>query len=145
MPENTRPPFSQRVAHFFGIARPKHARTQVPAQTAATGEPKASNATAREAPSATPTVPTFDDVDDPLAEMAGEGRLAHARRRERARCEAIMTSPLAADHRELAAQLAFTTRMPREDALRFLAAQPPSAASTARAASLRRAARNPQI
>lgn len=62
------------------------------------------------------------EEEDPDEEMRGNSAAAQARRRERARCEAIFASPHAAGRADVAAQLAFRTTMPRSAAIESLAA-----------------------
>lgn len=61
------------------------------------------------------------EEEDPDEEMRGNSAAAQARRRERARCEAIFASPHAAGRADVAAQLAFRTTMPRSAAIETLA------------------------
>ncbi len=70
-----------------------------------------------------------DDVekDDDEEEMAGKGRKASARRRERARCRAVLTSPQAAKNPGVAMYLALQTAMPRQQVLAMLEAMPKGA------------------
>lgn len=82
-----------------------------------------------------------DGDEDPDKEMRGNSPIAAARRRERARCAAIFASPAAGRNPVLAAKLAFTTSMPRTEALAVLEGTPAPAA----AANPARAARNPQL
>lgn len=86
-----------------------------------------------------PRPPDYDGRD----EMAGDSPTASARRRERARCEAIITSTAGQAHGALARKLAFESRVPRVEALQLLEAQP--APFDRAGASAARAARNPQI
>jgi hypothetical protein len=83
--------------------------------------------------------PDAEDDDD---EMRGKSAIARARRREQARCAAIMGSKFAARNVEMAANLAFKTRMTRQEALAILRSAPGSSAG---AQSQRRADRNPQL
>jgi hypothetical protein len=53
--------------------------------------------------------------------MRGDSPAADARRRERARCAAILTSAAGLKHPELACVLAFRTRVSRSEALGVLA------------------------
>nr|WP_223961953.1 hypothetical protein [Burkholderia diffusa] len=77
--------------------------------------------------------------DDDESEMRGSSATARARRREQARCAAIFNTRAAARNPQLAAQLAFTTRLPRDEAIALLEAAPtPPAAPD-------RAARNPRV
>ena len=70
-----------------------------------------------------------DDVekDDDEEEMAGKGKKASARRRERARCRAVLTSPHAAKNPGVAMYLALQTAMPRQQVLAMLEAMPKGA------------------
>ncbi len=70
-----------------------------------------------------------DDVekDDDEEELAGKGRKASARRRERARCRAVLTSPHAAKNPGVAMYLALQTAMPRQQVLAMLGAMPKGA------------------
>lgn len=82
--------------------------------------------------------------DDPDEEMRGSSVAAAARRREQARCASIFASPIAGKNPVLAAKLAFTTRMPRDEALAILEGTPvPTAALPSNVAS--RATRNPNL
>jgi len=84
--------------------------------------------------------------DDPADEMRGSSALAAARRRERARCAAILRSEFAEGRRALAAHLAFNTAMTRSEAIAFLKTCPAAAApAPSPAAHLGRAARNPNL
>ncbi|ACC71063.1 hypothetical protein PPMP20_04430 [Paraburkholderia phymatum] len=83
--------------------------------------------------------PDAEDDDD---EMRGKSAVARARRREQARCAAIMGSKYAARNVEMAANLAFKTRMTRQEALAVLRSAPSGAATPQ---SQRRADRNPQL
>ncbi|MCA7985166.1 hypothetical protein [Burkholderia vietnamiensis] len=83
--------------------------------------------------------PDAEDDDD---EMRGKSAVARARRREQARCAAIMGSKHAARNVELAANLAFKTRMTRQEALSILRSSPGASAASQ---SQRRADRNPQL
>ncbi|WP_174958030.1 hypothetical protein [Burkholderia aenigmatica] len=84
-----------------------------------------------------------EDEDDDEEEMRGKSAVARARRRERARCAAIMGSKAAGRNVELAANLAFNTSMTRKEALAILRASP--AADSGSARSQARAERNPRI
>lgn len=64
------------------------------------------------------TRPEVDD--DPDQEMSGSSQVAAARRRERARCAAILGHPDAASNMVMAANLAFKTRLTRAQALGML-------------------------
>ncbi|ALS63651.1 hypothetical protein [Pandoraea apista] len=83
---------------------------------------------------------TDPDAEDDDGEMRGKSAVARARLREQARCAAIMGSKAAGRNVELAANLAFKTRMTRQEALAVLRSSP--AASTANHS---RAARNPNL
>lgn len=82
-----------------------------------------------------------DDKEDREVEMRGNSPAAQARRREQARCAAIFASPAAGKNPALAANLAFKTRMTRQEALVVLESTP-AAAGPGNAA---RAARNPNV
>ena len=84
-----------------------------------------------------------EDEDDDEEEMRGKSAVARARRRERARCAAIMSSKAAGRNVELAANLAFNTSMTRQEALAILRASP--AADSGSARSQARAERNPRL
>ncbi len=83
---------------------------------------------------------TDPDAEDDDGEMRGKSAVARARRREQARCAAIMGSKAAGRNVELAANLAFKTRMTRQEALAVLRSSP--AASSVNQS---RAARNPNL
>lgn len=69
-----------------------------------------------------------DDEGDDDEARGKKGRAVRAaRRHERARCAAILTHPAAARAPELAARLAFATRLPRSEAVALLDAAPASA------------------
>ena len=78
--------------------------------------------------------------DDDEEEMRGNSVASRARRREQARCASIMSSRAAGRNVVLAANLAFTTRMTRTEALAILDATP-----AASVAGQGRAARNPSL
>ena len=78
--------------------------------------------------------------DDDESEMRGDSSAASARRREQARCAAIFATRAAARNPVLAAQLAFKTRLPRDEAIAMLEATPACAAPVTE-----RAARNPNV
>lgn len=82
--------------------------------------------------------PDAEDDDD---EMRGKSASARARRREQARCAAIMGSKAAGRNVELAANLAFKTRMTRQEALAILRTSPAGASAQSQA----RAERNPRL
>lgn len=69
------------------------------------------------------------DGDDDKDEMSGKSAAAQARVREQARCAAIFASPAAARNPVLAANLAFKTRMTRQEALAVLESTPAPAAA----------------
>jgi len=81
------------------------------------------------------------DAEDDEDEMRGKSSAARARRREQARCAAIMGSKAAARNPVLAANLAFKTRMTRAEALATLDGTP----APASASHMSRADRNPKI
>lgn len=80
-----------------------------------------------------------DEDDDDEEEMRDKSSAARARRREQARCASIMGAREAGRNVELAANLAFKTRMTRQEALAVLRSTP--AASIAP----QRADRNPSL
>lgn len=81
------------------------------------------------------------DAEDDEGEMRGKSSAARARRREQARCAAIMGSKAAARNPVLAANLAFKTRMTRAEAIETLEGTP----APASAVHSNRAARNPSL
>jgi hypothetical protein len=81
-----------------------------------------------------------EDGDDEDEEMRGKSAVAKARRREQARCAAIMGHKAAGRNVVLAANLAFNTRMGRKEAIAVLSSTP--AASTPGQG---RQARNPNL
>jgi len=81
-----------------------------------------------------------DDDEDKDEEMRGNSVAAAARRREQARCATIFGSTAAARNPVLAANLAFKTRMSRDEALAVLEATPSAAQNN-----LSRANRNPNV
>lgn len=84
-----------------------------------------------------------EDEEDDEEEMRGKSAVARARRRERARCAAIMGSKAAGRNVELAANLAFNTSMTRQEALAILRSSPAADSSSGR--SQARAERNPRL
>src|ERR1700683_3497210 len=102
---------------------------------------------AKEAPPSKPAAPKaaepvvieIDDVGDDEADLQDERIpiLRSARRRERARYCAIMSSPIAKTHPVIAAHIAVLTSMPRTEAIAFIeatAAAVPAQASADRLA-----------
>lgn len=81
-----------------------------------------------------------EDGDDEDEEMRGKSAVAKARRREQARCAAIMGCKAAGRNVVLAANLAFNTRMGRREAIAVLSSTP--AASNSNPG---RQARNPSL
>jgi hypothetical protein len=81
-----------------------------------------------------------DDGDDEDEEMRGKSAVARARRREQARCAAIMGHKAAGRNVVLAANLAFSTRMGRKEAIAVLSATP-----AASVPGQGRSARNPNL
>ncbi|MEX3635963.1 hypothetical protein [Paraburkholderia sp. BR14320] len=79
--------------------------------------------------------------EDDSEELHGKSAIACARLREQARCAAIMGCRAAGRNVPLAAQLALTTRMTRQEAIAVLEAAPAAAIDT----SAGRAARNPRL
>jgi hypothetical protein len=88
---------------------------------------------------APPSASTDPDAEH---EMSGDSLQARARRREQARCAAILGSPEGQCNPVLAANLAFKTRATRTDAIAVLAAVPAAAAISLHAD---RASRNPKV
>lgn len=84
-----------------------------------------------------------DDADDDEDELSGSSPVARARRRESARCRAIMECPAARRNLALAANLAFHTRLPRGEAIAVLKDAPMTTSWAELSAE--RARRNPQI
>ncbi|VTU36210.1 hypothetical protein [Variovorax sp. PBL-E5] len=126
-----------RLAHFFGLSKnpivalPNSAKVVPPlAKPRLQGNvAKAAAPAPKDAAAALPTpkpvakekiAPTIDD--DAAEEMFGHGPVAVARRRERARCAAILRSVAGVKNPALAASLAFKTRMSRTEALGVLSA-----------------------
>jgi hypothetical protein len=82
-----------------------------------------------------------DEDEDDAEELHGKSAVARARLREQARCAAIMGCRAAGRNVPLAAQLALSTRMTRDEAIAVLENTPAASAD----ASLSRAARNPRL
>ena len=110
------------------------ARAEAVAGVAA--DPPAAAVTGEPAVAAVPAAETEDgeegedddvEKDDDEEEMAGKGKKATARRRERARCRAVLTSPHAAKNPGVAMYLALQTAMPRQQVLAMLEAMPKGA------------------
>ena len=80
-----------------------------------------------------------DEADDREEEMRGKSAVASARRREQARCAAIMGSKAAGRNVALAASLAFNTRMTRQEAISVLQSTPAASTNTGRSS------RNPAL
>jgi len=81
-----------------------------------------------------------EDGDDEDEEMRGKSAVARARRREQARCAAIMGHKAAGRNVVLAANLAFNSRMSRKEAIAILQSTP-----AASAPGQGRQARNPNL
>lgn len=82
-----------------------------------------------------------DEDEDDAEELHGKSAVARARLREQARCAAIMGCRAAGRNVPLAAQLALSTRMTRDEAIAVLENTPAASADT----SSSRAARNPRL
>lgn len=82
-----------------------------------------------------------ENADDDDEEMHGKSAIAAARLRERERCAAIFACRAAGRNPELAANLAFSTRMTRTEAVAVLQGTPPPASPD----NPERAARNPRV
>ena len=102
-----------RFAHLVGPARRKAKERRAPVQTerAVKHERKAASRTRR---------PVVASSGDPRAEMQGDGPIADARRRERARCETIVRTGMAAGELDLAESIAFDTTESRRAATAFI-------------------------
>ena len=134
------------LAHLFGISHGDQRSDNRPSVARPKGRLKAKLASnlrqATQVPPEVPIVPArpypapllpdapspdFPDSDDDDAqEMYGNSPVAQARRRERARCAAIVMSEAGLRNPNLAQALAFVTREPRSDAIRILQAAPAS-------------------
>jgi hypothetical protein len=117
------------------VADAAEAETQaVPGTEAVAADPPAAFA-GEPAVATVPTAETEDDAEDEdddvekddEEELAGNGKKASARRRERARCRAVLTSPHAAKNPGVAMYLALQTAMPRQQVLAMLEAMPKGA------------------
>lgn len=107
-----------------------------PALGALKGNPKAASVASKAKPAANPSAaasgatkakpaPVIAGRDeDSEDELLGDGAMAAARQRERARCQAIISCEAAATNRPLAISLAFTTRMTRTEAIAMLQLAP---------------------
>jgi len=84
--------------------------------------------------------PEDPECDCDEAEMRGDTPQARARARERARCAAIFAHRNAAANPDFAARIAFTTTLPRAEALALMEAAPPAGAAGATGLAARMAA-----
>lgn len=84
-----------------------------------------------------------EEDEDREIEMRGSSAIAKARRREQARCAAIFGCAAAGRNPELAANLAFKTRMARDEAIAILEATPGN--RSAQGVNADRSARNPAV
>jgi len=122
-------------AHLAGLGPRRASAPKAEDEKPKDEEDEAKGKDAEEDPKDPPAEPEAEDEEekaeggegdpedeDPDEEMRGSSAAAQARRRERARCEAIFASPHAAGRADVAAQLAFRTTMPRAAAIESLAA-----------------------
>lgn len=126
-------------AHLLGFGKKKAtAPRSAPASPAAAARPPVAKKT-----SPAVTAPAAHRMADEDEEMFGTGPIADARRRERARCEAIISSPAGLKNPALAKVIAFDSRMTRKEGLALLESTPPAATVDRR--NQARADRNPPI
>lgn len=112
---------ASRIAHLVGLNLRQRKASSV----------KRSEARPRAAAPAVKPKPVPHPDDDPRAEMEGDGPLADARRRERARCEAIMRAAIGAGQLELGTALAFETTETARDAIALISRRSGSAEHSA--------------
>jgi hypothetical protein len=132
------------LAAFFGIGRGLSAGAADPADPAAPADPADPSDPVDETDPGTAPDPSDPntrlnnlrngmqsllDADDAAAEMDGDSDAAQARRREQARCAAIFADAAALTQPDMAATLAFTTRLPRSQAIAILRSAPAGAAA----------------
>lgn len=130
---------SAHWAHLFGFGKKKvTAPPSAPSPAAAAARPPVAKKTAPAAPA--PAARRMADEDE---EMFGTGAIADARRRERARCDAIIRSPAGLKNPVLAQTIAFTSTMTRKEAMALLESTPPAATADSRYQA--RADRNPRV
>ena len=114
------------LAHLISIPR-RSRREQVGSRAGVTERARRAQVPAAPnpppAPPKRPAAPGLSDEDSDV-EMRGDSEVARARRRERARCKAILMSDVGLRNPALAQGLAFRTGMPRSEALATLAAVP---------------------
>ncbi|MDP9893228.1 hypothetical protein J2W32_001467 [Variovorax boronicumulans] len=127
---------------FLGLGKKKAAAPPSASAAAASPAVAARPPVAKKtAPAATP--PSPHGMADEDEETLGTGPMADARRRERARCEAIVCSPAGLKNPVLAKTIAFESRMARKEGIALLESAP--LAATADSRNLARADRNPRI
>jgi hypothetical protein len=126
-------------AHLLGFGKKKAAAPPpAPASAAATARPHVAKKTAPAV-----TAPAAHRTADEDEETPGTGPIADARRRERARCEAIVCSAAGLKNPVLAKAIAFESRMTRKEGIALLESAPPAATVDSR--NQARADRNPRI